>query len=408
MISLFTGAGGLDYGFEAAGFRTAIAVEMDADCCRTLKANRKDWPLMENDLTKVSTDKILEKAGLEKGQAALVIGGPPCQPFSKAGYWKRQDTLRLADPRANTLEHFLRVVEEAQPQAVLLENVVGLGYRGKDEGLQMLLKEFERINHRTGSNYIPKYKILNAADFGVPQIRERLFVIAARDGRAFTFPSPTHASSPPPDSALEKYRTAWDAIGDLKNDTSPELKVKGKWADLLPSVPEGSNYLHHTPEGEGEPLFGWRCRYWSFLLKLSKQLPSWTIPAQPGPASGPFHWKNRRLSMRELCRLQTFPNEVNILGSINTIQRQVGNAVPSLLAEVLARAIRTQLLDLPDIEHPPRLRLSQRFDVPRKERARKVPAAYYKYKGKHEAHPGEGKGPGARALSGTNSDHPTI
>ena len=93
-----------------------------------------------------------------------------------------------------------------------------------------------------------------------------------------------------------------------------DLAVRGKWADLLPSIPEGSNYLHHTDRGEGMPLFGWRRRYWTFLLKLAKNRPSWTIQAQPGPAVGPFHWSNRRLSVRELSRLQTFPDDVNIVG----------------------------------------------------------------------------------------------
>jgi DNA (cytosine-5)-methyltransferase 1 len=127
---------------------------------------------------------------------------------------------------------------------------------------------------------------------------------------------------------------------------SEDLAVKGKWADLLPSIPEGENYLWHTDRGGGMPLFGWRRCYWSFLLKLAKDKPSWTIQAQPGPAIGPFHWANRRLSMRELCRLQTFPDDVVVTGARGSVQRQLGNAVPSLLAEVFARAIRTQLLGL--------------------------------------------------------------
>ena len=120
--------------------------------------------------------------------------------------------------------------------------------------------------------------------------------------------------------------------------------MSGKWADLLPTIPEGLNYLWHTSRGGGVPLFGWRTRYWSFLLKLAKSKPSWTIQAQPGSAIGPFHWKNRKLSARELCRLQTFPDDLSFDTSQNQIQRMIGNAVPSLLAEVLAWEIRTQLL----------------------------------------------------------------
>ena len=128
----------------------------------------------------------------------------------------------------------------------------------------------------------------------------------------------------------------------MSNPEEEDLTVRGKWADLLPSIPEGSNYLHHTDRGEGMPLFGWRRRYWTFLLKLAKNRPSWTIQAQPGPAVGPFHWSNRRLSVRELSRLQTFPDDVNIVGGKGSAQKQLGNAVPSLLAEVIGRAIRQQ------------------------------------------------------------------
>src|SRR5206468_6143085 len=131
---------------------------------------------------------------------------------------------------------------------------------------------------------------------------------------------------------LASYLTAWDAIGDFSQDSNdPDLAISGKWADLLPTIPEGKNYLWHTPRGGGEPLFGWRTRYWNFLLKLAKDQPSWTIQAQPGPAVGPFHWKSRRLSTRELCRLQTFPDDVVIVGDRMSLHRQVGNAVPSLL-----------------------------------------------------------------------------
>lgn len=114
----------------------------------------------------------------------------------------------------------------------------------------------------------------------------------------------------------------------------------------------------------GRTLFGWRRRYWTFLLKLAKARPSWTIQAQPGPAVGPFHWSNRRLSTRELCRLQTFPDDAIISGNRTSVQRQLGNAVPSLLAEVLGRAIRVQLLGLPAMRGAPKLLPPRRKDTP--------------------------------------------
>jgi DNA (cytosine-5)-methyltransferase 1 len=202
------------------------------------------------------------------------------------------------------------------------------------------------------------------------------------------------------DPTLDPYRTTWDALWDLPLQPNEDLAVMGKWADLLPSVPEGCNYLHHTERGDGERLFGWRTRYWSFLLKIAKNHPSWTIQAQPGPATGPFHWLSRRLSSRELCRLQTFPDEIEIVGDYWAVQRQLGNAVPSLLAEVLARAIRSQLLDTPVDRYKPKLlRESAALPCPPPEVPAVVPERYYHLRGEHEAHPGTGQGPRAKALA---------
>lgn len=405
VISLFSGAGGLDYGFEAAGFDTAVALEFDNDCCETLRANRPHWRVIEKDIFDTPVEEILETADLREGDADVVIGGPPCQPFSKAGYWVSGDAKRLADPRANTLTAYLKVVEAALPRAFLLENVHGLAFMGKDEGLQFLLKRIGEINESTGANYQPKVEVLNAVSFGVPQQRERVFVVAARDGRIFDFPKPTHADMESVERqceidgavSLKPYVRAWDAIGDLDTPNTEDLAVRGKWGALLPSIPEGNNYLWHTDRGGGRPLFGWRRRYWSFLLKLAKSRPSWTLQAQPGPAIGPFHWLNRRLSMRELCRLQTFPDNVHVKGNVSAVQRQVGNAVPSLLAEVLARAIRTQLLDSPQPVDKPVLSVPVADYVPPPEEPTDVPARYLYLEGKHVAHPGTGRGFGAVA-----------
>ena len=222
-------------------------------------------------------------------------------------------------------------------------------------------------------------------------------MIGSREGREFRFPAPTHADPAQlgPLSPLEPYRTAWDALGDLEDDDNPELDPRGKWAELLPSIPEGENYLWHTDRGGGMRLFGWRRRYWTFLLKLAKARPSWTIQAQPGPAVGPFHWKNRRLSARELCRLQTMPDSFHVLGRLAAVQKQVGNAVPSALAEVLGRAMRKQLLgDRIGLE--PTLIPEVRLPIPRPERLRPVPAKYRHMTGDHDAHPGTGLGYGAQ------------
>lgn len=397
VVSLFSGVGGLDFGFEAAGFSTALALDLDAQACEVLRQNRS-WPIICDDLGHVSTKTILDAAGLRPGEPAVLIGGPPCQPFSKSGYWARGDAARLRDPRAETLTGYLRVLEETLPAAFLLENVPGLAYSGKSEGLEFLRREIAGINRRQATSYSIAIACLNAADFGVPQIRQRVFVVGQREGVTFKFPDPTHENPAIGSGRLEPYRSAWDALGDLpelRND--PELKLTGKWAELLPSIPEGRNYLWHTDRGEGLPLFGWRRRYWNFLLKLARDLPAWTLQAQPGPATGPFHWANRHLSPRELMRLQTFPDNVELDCPRRDAQRLVGNAVASALAEVLAKEMLRQFFGeyvqlevgllpprrtLPDIEHRP---------------VAPVPSHYLSMVGEHAPHPGTGKGHRASA-----------
>jgi DNA (cytosine-5)-methyltransferase 1 len=389
ILSLYTGMGGLDFGFERAGFDTAVAVEMDHACCATIRANR-NWPVIEGDIHEVSTDDILRKAWIKQGEADLLIGGPPCQPFSKSGYWSSGDAKRLDDPRASTLGAYLRVLGEAQPKAFFLENVPGLGFKNKSEGLQSLLDGIAEVNRSHGTNYQPRWAVLNAADYGTPQLRERLVMVASRDGRPFEFPDPTHGDAP---TALEPHRTAWDALGDLPPDPNEAgLEMTGKWADLLPSIPEGNNYLWHTERGGGSPLFGWRRRYWNFLLKLAKDRPSWTIQAQPGSATGPFHWRNRKFSVRELCRLQTFPDDVTPAGSRTDAQRMVGNAVPSVFAEVLAREIGRQYFSMEPATPAPTLLPPRRDDNPGPEPVTELPEQFEHLIGEHEAHPGEGKG----------------
>jgi DNA (cytosine-5)-methyltransferase 1 len=151
-VSLYTGIGGLDFGFEAAGFDTAIAIDNDSVACRTIRLNRV-WPVLEGDIDDISSEQILETAGLKRGEADILIGGPPCQPFSKSSYWVNGDSLRLDDPRADTLTAYLRVLRDIQPITFLLENVYGLVFKGKDEGLQKLIRGIEQVNKETGSNY---------------------------------------------------------------------------------------------------------------------------------------------------------------------------------------------------------------------------------------------------------------
>ena len=188
--------------------------------------------------------------------------------------------------------------------------------------------------------------------------------------------------------------------------------MRGNFAELLPSIPEGHNYLWHTERGieraraageqPGRDLFGWRRHFWTFLLKLAKARPSWTLQAQPGPSAGPFHWENRRLSPRELCRIQTIPDNVKVQGTLAKAQRQIGNAVPSLLGEVLGREIRRQLLDQRVVGAPKLMpKRSAKAPPPPVHEAR-VPKKYLHRVGKDSAHPGTGLGRGAEAREQTS------
>jgi DNA (cytosine-5)-methyltransferase 1 len=392
-ISLFSGVGGLDFGFEAAGFETRVAVEYNSFCCAAVRDNRPEWGLIQGDIhgSEATSERIAAVGRLQPGEADVLIGGPPCQPFSKASYWMNGDTKRLDDPRADTLTAYLRVLRDLRPRAFLLENVTGLAYKGKDEGLRHLLNGIEQVNREAGTNYRVDWQMLNAAYFGVPQSRERVFLIGSRDGRRFQFPEPTHG---PADGASllgerKPFATAWDAIGDLPNNPNePSLAIGGKWGDLLPSIPEGENYLWHTNRKGGMNLFGWRTRYWSFLLKLAKNQPSWTIQAQPGSSIGPFHWNNRKLTAREMCRLQTFPDGLTFSCGRTEVQRM-------LLAEVLAREIRAQLLSSP-ISTPLKLLPPRRAPIPAPELLAIVPVKYRELVGDHADHPGTSKEAKAR------------
>lgn len=394
-VSLFSGCGGLDFGMVAAGWNIAYKNDFDRHSCKTLEMNSEGL-VQCAPIEEVSSADIRACVGTGKDSVDLVIGGPPCQPFSKSAYWSRGDTLRLKDPRANTLDEYLRVVEDLKPKAFLLENVHGISYSGKEEGFQFLIKRIREINRKAGTDYRPTWRVLNAADYGVPQIRIRFFLVALRNGKDFVFPSPTHSEIDTGQATLfdinrKPYATAWDALSDIGPEPDEKLEIGGKWGKLLPSIPEGENYLWHSDRKGGLPLFGWRTRYWCFLLKLAKNRPSWTIQAQPGSAIGPFHWENRKLSWRELAAIQTFPRDFKIDSPRVEVQRQIGNAVPSLLSEVLGRALREQVCGK-RISTPLRLAVRSGSAPPPPEPVLPVPQQYMTLVGNHAPHPGTGKG----------------
>lgn len=338
-ISLFSGAGGLDLGAEQAGFQVAAAVERDPDAAATLEKNFSGLvsPVIRKDILDVTTAEILAAAGLSKSSTPeLLIGGPPCTPFSKSGFWLdwKRDGL---DPTASLLQTYTRVLREARPQSFVLENVYALTYnnRASRPAYDRLRREIDE------AGYHGLFMVLNAADYGVPQARPRLFIVGVPKGRDLPEPlEPTHGgvwerrSTGSPDRA---HISAGAALEGLTADPEPEEVVGGQFAQLLPDIPPGQNYLHYTAErNHPEPRFQWRSRYWSFLLKLDPAKPSPTIQAQPGPNVGPFHWENRRLRLAEVKRLFTFPDEFEVVGSRRSAQAQLGNSVPPELGRQVA------------------------------------------------------------------------
>jgi DNA (cytosine-5)-methyltransferase 1 len=225
--------------------------------------------------------------GVARTGLDLIAGGPPCQPFSKAAQWTSTGRTGLKDPRARLVGGFISLIEKFLPRAIIIENVPGF-VRGPTSALRSLQLRLAAVNKRVGTSYHIQCWVIDAADYGVPQHRQRAILIAFRDGRRFQLPVPTHHGA---------YIRSWDALHDY-TETNPPGPA-GSWTALLPSIPEGHNYQWLTARGGGIELFGWRTRYWSFLLKLARDRPSWTLPASPGPNTGPFHRDNRPLSTRE-------------------------------------------------------------------------------------------------------------
>ncbi len=341
-ISLFSGAGGLDLGVEAAGYRVAAAVECDADAALTMEKNfhHLSSPVIRKDILETSTAEILDRAGLRSGQRPdLLVGGPPCTPFSKSGFWLEWKRAGL-DPDASLLQAYTRVLAEAKPRAFILENVYALTYKNKasQPAYERLLREI------VDAGYDFSAQVLNAADYGVPQARPRLFVIGVPKGCQLPqLPEPTHTGQWErriSGAGTIPHVTSGQALEGLQCEPEPGETVNGQYGHLLAGIPPGENYLHYTAErGHPNPLFKWRSRYWSFLLKLDPDRPSPTIQAQPGPNVGPFHWDNRRLRVGEVKRLFTYPDDFDLIGTRASIQAQLGNSVPPRLAEAVARRV---------------------------------------------------------------------
>ncbi|MEN3368593.1 MAG: (cytosine-5)-methyltransferase 1 [Verrucomicrobiota bacterium] len=389
VISAFTGLGGLDLGLERAGFENVGCIEQDAIARQSLLANRPDWELIEpHEVSAVSRTIVPVNIGLWRRELSLLAGAPVCQPFSKAAQWTANGRRGLADPRSRCLTGFFRLVDRFLPRVVLIENVPGF-IRGDESALKRVTRSLQRINRTHGTRYKARFEVVDAADYGVPQHRKRAIVVAERGGGCFRLPNATHKSTP---------ITAWDALSPLHVAPAPQVELEPGWLDLLPSIPEGRNYLWHTPKGGGLPLFGYRTRYWSFLLKLAKNRPAWTLVAQCGPYTGPFHWNNRRLTETECLRLQSFPEVWRVHGNAAQRMRQIGNATPPLLAEVLGRAIAAQFFNR-EFCDAPSLAIRKKAEPCSVSIVGSAPSKYKSRIKNWPDHPGPGKGPRPRRNS---------
>ncbi|GAB08178.1 putative cytosine-specific methyltransferase [Gordonia araii NBRC 100433] len=365
VVSLFSGAGGLDLAVERVDaeplessdrgdglLSVSVATDYNDAALQTLKANFRETRTLTGDIRKVSTEQILDTAGLRPEEPVLLVGGPPCTPFSKSGFWLEQKR-ESRDPNASLLDEYVRVVRDARPEAFILENVQGLTYKTHRGQFERLLKGLGELG------YNPQWKVLLAADYGVPQLRRRVFVVGRRDGEPFEFPEPTHSGwsehTRTFDVSKLPYVTASQAFTGLPRlvRVPDDQIVDGRYGQLAAEVPAGQNYLWHTERYGGRNRFEWRSRYWTFLLRLDPNRPSTTLQAQPGPWVGPFHWENvqnsagderaRRLGIDEMLRLMSFPDDFRIGGTRADVQRQLGNAVPLELGKAVVRALMTQL-----------------------------------------------------------------
>lgn len=341
-LSLFSGIGGLDIGARVAGAEPLLSTEHDREALDLLRrgtgAATVPGPIE-------TVRELLSSLWPSAQPPSLVVGGPPCTAFSHAGFWLQQKRDGQ-DPAADLLKSYVSVVEDVQPLGFVLENVPGLAFKTHRRFLSDLIASAERAGYSVG------HAILNAADFGVPQARRRLFLVGVRGRRRHvelqTWPH------------MPSRSAGWALSGLGPQDQEPNEVPTGQWGHLLPRVPPGQNYLVFTDRyGFNPPLFRNRGRYWSFLLKLDPTRPSHTLPAQRVTFNGPFHWENRHLRVREMARLQGFPDGYPLSVDLANARRHIGNAVPPLLAAAVVWRVLAAI-DLADATRlPPALEVAR-------------------------------------------------
>ena len=342
-LSLFSGGGGLDIAFHDCGFDIVAMVELEAKYVRTLEQNAQPGKWLEG--SKAICIDIREYLPPSELKVDFIIGGPPCQTFSAAGR-RAAGVAGTNDARGTLFQEYVRILRLLQPWGFLFENVYGITGAQKGADFDAIKNAFKQAGYRI------YYRVLDAADYGVPQHRERLFIVGLREGN-YLFPYPTHgpdsgAAGGGGDAALaHPYYCAGEAVaGANKLETlETEAGIGGKYGHLLADIPPGLNYSFYTEKmGHPQPVFSWRSKFSDFLYKADPDMPARTIKAKGGQYTGPFSWENRRFTVAELKRLQTIPDDYDLVGNNAAQIEQIGNSVPPQLGRILALSILEQAM----------------------------------------------------------------
>ncbi len=346
VISLFSGAMGLDIGLAKAGLNVVIGQDFDASCVKTMRAN--GHKVLEGDIREIEPQQLLSLTGLHIGEPFLICGGPPCQPFSTAG--KR---LGINDPRGSLFMDFIRMIDYIRPRFFVMENVKGimsaplkhvpLAERDDKDPeqrlgtvLDVILSEFNKLGYKT------VYGVLDAVNYGVPQFRERFVLIGSRDNEDIFLPIPTHFQMH--QNQEYQWKSVRSVIEDLEFDSGECATLSDERLKFLKMVPEGGNW-RDLPEdiipiamGGAYTSGGGKV---GFYRRLSYDQPSPTVVTSPvQKATMMCHpTQNRPLSVKEYTRIQQFPDNWIFTGTTAAKYRQIGNAVPVGLAEAIGKAV---------------------------------------------------------------------
>ena len=341
---------GMDLGMEKAGFSVRLVSEIDPPTCETIRLNRPALPLI-GDITEHDAASVRKAAGLTTAEdIAIVYGGPPCQAFSTAG--KRQG---FQDDRGNVFLYYIRLLLELRPRYAVIENVRGLlsaplthrPHTERGAGHADLTSDEERggaleevLKRLRAGGYGVSFNLYNSANFGSPQLRERVVLVCSRDGETLPFLTPTHAQDG--GYALPKWRTFRQAVADLPVEPKDFVKFPEKRLRFYRMLKPGQYWkdlpqeLHREALGASLDAGGGKT---GFLRRIHWDRPSPTHVTHPAmPATDLAHpEEDRPLSVQEYKRLQEFPDDWKLAGSLTDQYRQLGNAVPTSLGAAIGR-----------------------------------------------------------------------